>query len=48
MKLYEATHTAIIEGKEFKARKSGNRFFYYGTRAMRWMPVSKKNIVDAD
>jgi len=36
---------AIIYGKEFQAKQTNGKYFYYSPRAMRWLPTSINNIV---
>ena len=33
------TYTAA-NGKSFKVKQTGNRYFYWSPRAMRWLPVA--------
>lgn len=35
---------AIIYGKEFQAKCTNGRYFYFSQKAGRWLPTSKKNI----
>lgn len=48
MKLHISTHKALVDGKEYPARKSGNNWYFYSIKATRWIPVSKNNIINAD
>lgn len=36
--------TATINGKTFKAKQTGNRFFYWSPRAARWLPVKAEQV----
>lgn len=39
------TYTATLEnGKQFKAEKKGNRFYYFSFLANRLIPISKNKI----
>jgi len=35
----------IINGKEFVVKQSGNRYFYWSSRALRWLPVKKSEVI---
>jgi hypothetical protein len=31
-------------GKRFEVRQSGSRFFYFSSRALRWLPVAQAQV----
>lgn len=35
----------IINGKEFNVKQVGNRYYYWSYRALRNLPVAKKNVI---
>ena len=37
----------VIKGREFKVKQTGQKFFYWSTRAMRWLPVKRVNVIFA-
>ncbi len=37
-------HT-VINGKTFNVKQTGNRFFYWSPRAIRWLPVAAARVV---
>jgi hypothetical protein len=39
-----ANFTAVVYGKEFTAKQTNGKFFYWAPKAMRWLPVSKSAI----
>lgn len=36
--------TATINGKTFQAKQTGNKFFYWSPKALRWLPVSADKV----
>lgn len=36
--------TATINGKNYKAKQTGNKFFYWSPRALRWLPVAAAQV----
>ena len=34
----------IIGKREYQVKQTGNRFFYFSQRAMRWLPVKKSEV----
>jgi hypothetical protein len=36
---------ALVYGKEFNAKETNGKYFYFSTLAGRWLPTSKKNII---
>lgn len=39
-----ATPTYSNNGKTFRVRETGGRFFYFSDRATRWLPVAKSKV----
>lgn len=39
---YAMTYT--IGTKNFEVKKTGNKFFYWSPRAMRWLPVARAKV----
>lgn len=37
--------TTIKNGKSYTVKQSGNKFFYWSPRAIRWLPVAKVEVV---
>lgn len=37
---------AIIDNKEYSAKETNGKFFYFSPRTGRWLPTSKSNIVN--
>lgn len=35
----------IINGKEFKVEKKGNRYYYFSSAACRKLPVAKSKVI---
>jgi len=33
--------TANINGRSYEAKQTGNKFFYWSPRALRWLPVAR-------
>ena len=36
--------TTTINGKTFNVKQTGNKFFYWSPRALRWLPISKSRV----
>ena len=35
----------VITGREFEVKQTGQKFFYWSTRAVRWLPVKRCNVL---
>lgn len=37
---------ALVFNKEFQAKETNGKYFYWSPRALRWLPTSKSNIIN--
>lgn len=37
----------IINNREYKVKQTGNNFYYWSVRALRWLPVAKSKVIFA-